>query len=61
MKDWNDGTPGKKWNKTNVVVGLMPFTIIPIFHYSTLPVFDSIFARTNDACLPVGRDTVTMF
>jgi hypothetical protein len=38
-----------------------PSPIIQIFHYSTIPAFDSIFADTNEACLPVGRDTVTVF
>jgi hypothetical protein len=29
-------------------------------HYSNIPVFDSNFADTNHACLPAGRDTVTV-
>jgi hypothetical protein len=46
LEYWNSGTLRKnqkeKWNKPMLWWVQFPAPIIPIFHYSNIPVFDSI-------------------
>jgi hypothetical protein len=65
MEKWNNGMIDhrkKSKKKNGINQCFLGFNALhPLSQYSNIPVFDSIFADTDYACLPVGRDTVTVF